>query len=73
MKKISQLILILIIVLTVNGCSTKTKETKKQRNKYLTVKANEDNKIIISKDYIDTFKSNFKDLKEKTKQKGVKL
>ena len=27
----------------------------------------EDNKIIISKDYIDTFKSNFKDLKEKTK------
>lgn len=166
MKKISQLILILILVLTVNGCSTKTKETK---NKYLTVKANEDNniildtsnitstatfvnyddqgiiiqlilvrgtdnkvrialntclvcnpspkayfiqegeylvcqncgtnfhinkigiekggcnptpveekqeednKIIISKDYIDTFKSKFKDLKEKTKQKGVKL
>ena len=29
--------------------------------------SNEDNKIIISKDYIDTFKSNFKDLKEKTK------
>ena len=29
MKKISQLILILILVLTVNGCSTKTKETKK--------------------------------------------
>lgn len=168
MKKISQLILILILVLTVNGCSTKTKETKKQRNKYLTVKANEDNniildtsnitstatfvnyddegiiiqfilvrgtdnkvriafntcqvcnpspkayfiqegeylvcqncgtkfhinkigiekggnptpveekqeeynKIIISKDYVDTFKSKFKNLKEKTKQKGVKL
>lgn len=47
MKKISQLILILILVLTVNGCSTKTKETKKQRNKYLTVKANEDNNIIL--------------------------
>ena len=170
MKKISQLILILILVLTVNGCSTKTKETKKQiENKYLTVKVNEDNniilatskitstatfanyddegiiiqlilvrgtdnkvrialntcqvcnpspkayfvqegeylvcqscgtkfhinkigiekggcnptpveekqeednKIIISKDYIDTFKSKFKDLKEKVKQKGVKL
>ena len=40
---------------------------RKQRNKYLTIKANEDNKIIISKDYIDTFKSKFKDLKEKTK------
>lgn len=169
MKKISQLILILILILTVNDCSTKTKETKKQRNKYLTVKANEDNnvildtskitstttfvnyddegiiiqfilvrgtdnkvrialntcqvcnpspkayfiqegeylvcqscgtkshinkigiekegcnptpveekqeednKIIISKDYVDTFKSKFKNLKEKTKQKGVKL
>ena len=170
MKKISQLILILILVLTVNGCSTKTKKVKKQiENKYLTVKANEDNniildtsniastatfvnydndgiiiqlilvrrrdnkvritlntcqvcnpspkayfiqegeylvcqncgtkfhinkigiekggcnptpvvekqeednKIIISKDYIDTFKSKFKNLKEKTKQKGVKL
>ena len=160
MKKISQFILILILVLTVNGCSTKTKEVKKQvENKYITVKANEDNniildtskitstatfvnynddgiiiqfilvrgtdgkvrialntcqvcnpspkayfiqegeylvcqncgtkfhinnigieekqeednKIIISKDYIDTFKSKFKNLKEKTKQKGVKL
>ena len=169
MKKISQLILILILILTVNDCSTKTKETKKQRNKYLTVKANEDNnvildtskitstttfvnyddegiiiqfilvrgtdnkvrialntcqvcnpspkayfiqegeylvcqscgtkshinkigiekegcnptpveekqeednKIIISKDYVDTFKSKFKNLNEKTKQKGVKL
>lgn len=29
MKKISYLILILILVLTVNGCSTKTKETNK--------------------------------------------
>ena len=29
MKKISWLILILILILTVNGCSTKTKETKK--------------------------------------------
>lgn len=48
MKKISQLILILILILTVNGCSTKTKETKKQiENKYLTVKANEDNNIIL--------------------------
>ena len=170
MKKISQLILILILVLTVNGCSTKTKKVKKQiENKYLTVKVNEDNniildtskitstatfvnyddegiiiqfilargtdnkvrialntgqvcnpspkayfiqegeylvcqncgtkfhiykigiekgwcnltpveekqeednKIIISKDYIDTFKSKFKNLKEKIKQKGVKL
>ena len=170
MKKISQLILILILVLAVNGCSTKTKKVKKQiENKYLTVKANEDNniildtsnitstapfvnyddqgiiiqlilvrgtdnkvrialntcqicnpspkayfiqegeylvcqncgikfhinkigieregcnptpveekqeednKIIINKDYIDTFKSKFKNLKEKTKQKGVKL
>lgn len=27
----------------------------------------EDNKIIISKDYVDTFKSKFKNLKEKTK------
>ena len=40
---------------------------RKQRNKYITVKANEDNKIIISKDYVDAFKSKFKDLKEKTK------
>ena len=48
MKKISYLILILILVLTVNGCSIKTKETKKQvENKYLTVKANEDNNIIL--------------------------
>ena len=39
MRKISYLILILILVLTVNGCSTKTKETKKQvENKYITVK-----------------------------------
>ena len=30
-------------------------------------KQEEDNKIIINKDYIDTFKSKFKDLKEKTK------
>ena len=36
-------------------------------------KQEEDNKIIISRDYVDTFKSMFKDLKEKTKQKGVKL
>ena len=48
MRKISYLILILILVLTVNGCSTKTKEVKKQvENKYLTVKANEDNNIIL--------------------------
>ncbi len=48
MKKISYLILILILVLIVNGCSPKTKETKKQiENKYLTVKANEDNSIIL--------------------------
>ena len=48
MKKISYLILILILVLTVNGCSTKTKEVKKQvENKYITVKANEDNNIIL--------------------------
>lgn len=48
MKKISYLILILILVLTVNGCSIKTKETKKQvENKYITVKANEDNNIIL--------------------------
>ena len=30
-------------------------------------KQEEDNKIIINKDYIDTFKSKFKNLKEKTK------
>lgn len=30
-------------------------------------KQEEDNKIIISKDYVDAFKSMFKDLKEKTK------
>ena len=48
MRKISYLILILILVLTVNGCSTKTKEVKKQvENKYITVKANEDNNIIL--------------------------
>lgn len=48
MRQISYLILILILVLTVNGCSTKTKEAKKQvENKYITVKANEDNNIIL--------------------------
>lgn len=30
-------------------------------------KEEEDNKIIINKDYVDTFKSKFKNLKEKTK------
>lgn len=30
-------------------------------------KQEEDNKIIINKDYVDTFKSKFKNLKEKTK------
>lgn len=48
MRKISYFILILILVLTVNGCSIKTKEVKNQvENKYLTVKANEDNSIIL--------------------------
>lgn len=48
MRKISYLVFILILVLTVNGCSTKAKEVKKQEeNKYITVKANIDNNIVL--------------------------